>query len=225
MKPVHRDALWFSESILTWFEAHGRELPWRRTEDLYVILISEVLLRRSRSTTVAKVLEDFLARWPDTATLAAADPASVAEVIRPLGLTSRSVQLVALADRLHSAEALPRTAAELRELPGVGRYVAAATLGLPTVDGTSARVYRRFYGLIDHRPDKTVDDELWSHVIVNAPEDASRSRKLNWAVLDLAAQVCLPSRPTCSTCPLRARCFIANSSLRPSDSDHQKDHT
>jgi len=74
------------------------------------------------------------------------------------------------------------------------------------VDGTSARVYRRFYGLTDHRPHKTVDDELWSFVTATFPEDSTDAQQLNWAVLDLAAAMCLPERPRCEECPLGSRC-------------------
>lgn len=209
METTHPDADWFAEQLRHWYQEHGRDFPWRQTDDPYVVLVCEVLLRRSRSTTVAKVMDGFLQRWPDPMLLAEAEPNDVAAVIRPLGLTSRSVQLVAMARELRNLPGFPASVHELTELTGVGRYAATAALGLPTVDGTSARVYRRFYGLTDHRPHKTVDDQLWTFVTSNFPHDRTDSRHLNWAVLDLAAATCLPGKPRCSVCPLVRRCFSA----------------
>ncbi len=206
METTNPDGKWFAHQLLDWYGEHGRDFPWRRTDDRYVVLVCEVLLRRSRSRTVAKTMDTFLQYWPDAAALADAEPEEVAAVIRPLGLTSRSVQLVAMARELRDRPGFPTSVHELTELTGVGQYAATATLGLPTVDGTSARVYRRFYGLTDHRPHKTVDDELWTFVRTTFPEARAHSRHLNWAVLDLAATTCLPERPRCDACPLARRC-------------------
>ena len=210
METNHPDSTWFAQQLLDWYREHGRDFPWRRTDDPYVVLVCEVLLRRSRSTTVAMVMERFLQAWPHAAALADAEPEEVSAVIRPLGLTSRSVQLVSMARELRDWPSFPTSVHELTELAGVGRYAATATLGLPTVDGTSARVYRRFYGLTDHRPHKTVDDELWILVTNTFPEDPTDAQQLNWAVLDLAAATCLPERPRCEACPLRSRCAKSN---------------
>ena len=101
----------------------------------------------------------------------------------------------------------------LEALPGVGRYAANATLVVafqkraPVVDGVSARVYRRYLGLPSDLP-ATSDRSLWEEVARATPRDASR--EWNWAVLDLAAEVCLPANPRCRVCPLAARCaFVA----------------
>jgi A/G-specific adenine glycosylase len=196
----------FADRLLAWFEANGRDLPWRGSEDPYHVLICEVLLRRSRGTTVARVTDEFFRRWPTPAALSGAEVDDVAAVIRPLGLVSRARQLVALGHELVELQAFPESVAALCELPGVGRYVAAATLGAPAVDGTSARVYRRYFGQLDSEQHKTVDEELWNLVHRVLPADAVTVRRLNWAVLDLAATVCSPGRPRCSVCPLSASC-------------------
>jgi A/G-specific adenine glycosylase len=134
----------------------------------------------------------------DPAARSGAEVDDVAVVIRPLGLISHARQL-----GLHT---FPETVEALCELPGVGRYAAAATLGAPAVDGTSARVYRRYFGQLDAEQHKTVDEELWNLVHRVLPADAPTVRRLNWAVLDLAATVCSPGRPRCSACPLSASC-------------------
>ena len=97
-------------------------------------------------------------------------------------------------------------------LPGVGRYAASATLVVafgkraPVVDGVSARVYRRYLGLPSDLP-ATSDPSLWEEVATATPPNASK--EWNWAVLDLAAEICLPAKPRCGACPLVARCVFA----------------
>ena len=201
----------FTSQLLAWFEEHGRDFLWRQTDDPFRILICEVLLRRSRSATVAKVAERFFKRWPTPAALADAELEDVTDVIRPLGLTKRAGQLIDLGRTLREASRFPDSINLLTELPGVGRYSAAATLGEPTVDGTSARVYRRFFGWLDAPEHKTVDDDLWERVSDVLSDHAAASRRLNWAVLDLASTHCSPARPTCSRCPISATCVRYNS--------------
>jgi A/G-specific adenine glycosylase len=97
----------------------------------------------------------------------------------------------------------------LLALPGVGRYAAGATLAVAfhkrsaVVDGVTARVYRRYFGLAADLPPVS-DPELWSLVTEVTPRRSIK--EWNWAVLDLAATVCLPKVPRCSTCPLQADC-------------------
>jgi A/G-specific adenine glycosylase len=209
MTPATTDPDHFTSQLLAWYADNGREFPWRQTDNRYRILICEVLLRRSRSTTVAKVAGPFFERWPSAAELADADVGEVVDVIRPLGLTSRAGQLVQLAQALRDRADFPSSVAELVSLPGVGRYAATATLGEPTVDATSARVYRRYLGQLDAPAHKTVDDTLWqmAGTVLSVRSDAIRI--LNWAVLDLAASTCLPVNPRCETCPVAAACCWA----------------
>ena len=209
------DPEFFTSQLLAWFEEHGRDFPWRQTDDPYRILICEVLLRRSRSTTVAKVTERFFDRWPTPAALGDAEVTEVADVIRPLGLTKRATQLVELGQALDEASRFPGSVEELTELPGVGRYAAASTLGEPTVDGTSARVYRRYFGWLDATEHKTVDEDLWQLTTTVLHPDADAIRDINWAVLDLAADVCRPVHPRCDACPLASGCEWAIAAGRP----------
>lgn len=98
------------------------------------------------------------------------------------------------------------------ELPGVGRYAANAAAAVafgrrsPTVDGVSARVYRRYFGLAEGRP-AIGDRDLWDLVERATPDRGART--WNWAVLDLAAAICLPRNPRCEACPLRDGCVAA----------------
>jgi A/G-specific adenine glycosylase len=175
-------------------------------------LVAEALLQRSRGKTVAKVYEELFRRWPDALALSRARESSIASVIRPLGLLRRAGTLRAMAREVVRLGGVPSDLDPLVALPGVGRYAANATLVVaygkpaPVVDGVSARVYRRYLGLPSNLP-PTSDPFLWEEVAMATPPKAPR--EWNWAVLDLAAEVCLPANPRCSGCPLVARCAFA----------------
>ncbi|MEA2451528.1 MAG: A/G-specific adenine glycosylase [Actinomycetota bacterium] len=204
----------FVRKLLRWGRANQRDFPWRHERDPFRVLVAEVLLQRSRGVTVAKVYEQLFGRWPDAAALAAADVEAIRDVIRPLGLTRRAEQLQKLASQVVGLGGVPRSAEDMLRFSGVGRYAASATASAvfqqrqPTVDGTSARVYRRYFGLHGDR-DAQVDDEVWELVAAAMPSVGTR--EWNWAVLDLAAQICLPKVPRCPECPLQTDCFVGRS--------------
>jgi A/G-specific adenine glycosylase len=201
-----------TRELLKWWELHGRSFPWRETDDPWRMLVAEVLLQRSRGKTVAKVYEALFLRWPDASSLSRARESSIAAVIRPLGLVRRAATLKAMARNVVELGGVPASVEGLLALPGVGRYAANATLTVafgkraPLVDGVTARVYRRYLGLPGNLP-ATSDEKLWEAVAAVTPR--ARIREWNWAVLDLAAEVCLPVRPRCEACPLAGRCVFA----------------
>ena len=172
-------------------------------------------MQRSRGVTVARIYERLFSRWPDAEHLARARVDSIVSVIRPVGLTSRAGKLRDLARDVVERGKVPDSLEGLLALPGVGRYAAGATLSVAfnkhtaVVDGVTARVYRRYFGLAGDLP-AVSDQELWSLVTDVTPKRSVR--EWNWAVLDLAATVCLPKVPRCSTCPLQANCAWAMAS-------------
>jgi A/G-specific adenine glycosylase len=212
---THRSAVPFRSALTRWREVHHRPFPWRETSDPFRILVAEVLLQRSRGNTVATVYEELFHRWPDVVVLSRARVTSIGSVIRPLGLTKRATTLKALAQEITRLGAVPDTLDGLLALPGVGRYAANATLAVAfgaraaVVDGVSARVYRRYFGLDGDGPASN-DEELWALVEEVTPHE--HVREWNWAVLDLAATVCLPKVPRCSECPLSADCAWSRAS-------------
>jgi A/G-specific adenine glycosylase len=182
------------------------------------VLVAEVLLQRSRGTTVASVYERLFARWPDAAALSRAQESSIAAVIRPLGLVRRAKSLREMSKEVVRHGGVPSTVDDLLGLPGVGPYAANATAAVAfgasvhVVDGVTARVYRRYFGLGGSPPPST-DRPLWAVVEEATPSRAVR--EWNWAVLDLAAAVCLPRVPRCERCPLRAHCAWSRASVDP----------
>jgi A/G-specific adenine glycosylase len=169
-------------ALLAWFAENGRALPWRRTNDPYAILVSEVMLQQTQVERVVPRYEAWLERWPTAAALAAASPADVIRAWQGLGYNRRALNLHRAASRI-AAEGWPQ---DLTALPGIGRYTAAAigcfALGrdvLP-VDTNVARVRER----------------------TGFEFDADCAQ----ALMDLGATVCLARIPRCGVCPLAARC-------------------
>lgn len=213
--PTDRRAA-FHRRLRAWGRKNRRSFPWRAETDPFRILIAEMLLQRSRSRTVAGVYETLFDRWPTPASLSRASEDAVRDVIRPLGLTSRAALIPALAKRVDDLGGVPEDPATLEELPGIGPYAANATAAVafgqpaPVVDGVTARVYRRYFGLAEAGAPQT-DRSLWSLVREVTPRRAAR--EWNWAVLDLAASICLPKRPRCASCPLAPECDFARGSF------------
>lgn len=199
----------FVRPLVRWGRANRRSFPWREIDDPFQILVAEVLLQRSRGTTVARVFTELVERWPTPEALSRARIGSIRRLIRPLGLLRRAETLKALATAIAARGRVPSSVEGLMALPGVGRYAASATAAVAfraraaTVDGVTARVYRRFFGLDETLPASS-DRTLWSVVQEVTPRRGLR--EWNWAVLDLAATICLPARPRCSECPLEAGC-------------------
>ncbi len=214
IRDVTTDPATLRRSLLAWGREHRRSFPWRETEDPFRILVAEVLLQRSRGVTVATVHTELFRRWPDAEALARARVTSIGSVIRPLGLNKRATTLRAMAAQVAAAGRVPTTPEGLLALPGVGRYAANATLAIafgtraPVVDGVTARVYRRAFGLPDDIP-ASEDQALWT--LVDEVTPRTDVRAWNWAVLDLAAMVCVPKVPRCDACPLERICAFAAS--------------
>jgi len=213
---MRSDPKHFRTELGRWGRSHGRSFPWREARDPFRVLVAEVLLQRSRGRTVAIVYERLFERWPSANELARARADSIAALIRPLGLVRRAGTLRSLAREVTELGGVPRTLQGLLELPGVGPYAANATLAVgfghrvAVVDGVTARVYRRYFGLEGSAPAST-DPDLWNLVRKVMPRQ--NVREWNWAVLDLAAAICLPKIPRCDRCPLRARCAWSQDAL------------
>ena len=168
--------------LLAWFDAHGRDLPWRRTRDPYAILVSEVMLQQTQVDRVVPRYLDWLARWPTVDALASASPAEVIRSWQGLGYNRRGLNLHRAARQI-VRDGWPE---DLTELPGVGPYTAAAVgsfaLGRPVlpVDTNVRRIQERT-----------------KHTF---------SPAAGQALMDLGATVCLARIPRCGACPLAAAC-------------------
>jgi A/G-specific adenine glycosylase len=196
----------FRTRLLSWYDEHGRELPWRESQDPYRVWLSEIMLQQTRVAAVIAHYHEFLRRFPTVEKLARAREASVLAAWSGLGYYRRARMLHAAAKvvTLERGGKFPETAEELRELPGVGRYTAAAiasiAFGEPAavVDGNVERVLQRFAGR------ELAGEEFWQ--AAGALLDRARPGDFNQAMMELGATVCTPRTPTCMTCPVVELC-------------------
>jgi len=198
--------------LLRWYDANGRNLPWRNTRDPYAIWISEAMLQQTRVETVIPYWERFLETWPDVQSLAAADLDDVYALWTGLGYYSRARNLKTAAETIvadHDGR-LPDHAEGLRELKGIGRYTAGAVASIafdreePLVDGNVVRVFTRLLGIREDSSDKAVVERLWEVAgeLVRGP----RPGDLNQALMELGAILCTPRNPRCLACPVSRHC-------------------
>lgn len=203
--------------LLAWYDGGHRDLPWRRTRDPYRIWVSEIMLQQTRVAAVLEHYREFFRRFPDVSALAHAKPAAVLAAWSGLGYYRRARALHEAARLLLSERSgvLPRTAQEWRELPGIGRYTAAAiasiAFGEPVavVDGNVERVLTRLFAWRELRPARAWEA---AEVLLSG----ERPGDFNQAIMELGATVCLPARPRCAECPWKQHCATARrASLRP----------
>ena len=126
LRGLHQNA--FQRRLLAWYDEHARELPWRESRDPYCVWLSEIMLQQTRVAAVISHYHEFLRRFPTVAKLAAAREASVLAAWSGLGYYRRARMLHVAAKIVvrELAEKLPATAEGLQQLPGIGRYTAAA---------------------------------------------------------------------------------------------------
>ena len=198
--------------LLAWYRASHRDLPWRRTGDIYAVWVSEVMLQQTRVETAIPYYQRFLARFPTVESLAAAPLQDVLKLWEGLGYYSRARNFHRAAQQVmmdHGGQ-VPTDSEAFRALPGVGDYIAAAVLSiaagrpLPVVDGNVLRVWARFRGIGEEvraaGTMRRIREELQAGIPAEAPGD------FNQALMELGATVCTPSSPRCPACPLAGAC-------------------
>ena len=203
----------WTNQLLRWYAVNRREMPWRGHADPYAVWVSEIMLQQTRVEAVRPYFSRFLARFPNAQTLAAAPLPDLLKCWEGLGYYSRARNLQAAAREIATVHngRLPRTAAALATLPGIGPYTAAAIASIcfgehvPVVDGNVARVFSRYLGWRDNFRKLPARQKLadWLQpqmAKVACPGD------FNQAMMELGALVCLPRAPACPQCPLAATC-------------------
>lgn len=198
-------------ALLNWYEEHKRDLPWRRSRDPYAIWVSEIMLQQTRVETVLPYYGKFLNRFPSLESLARAEVEEVLGVWSGLGYYRRARLLHQAAQRLSAdRNQLPRKVKELRDLPGIGAYTAAAIgsiafgLAEPAIDGNVERVISRYLG-IDVDPKRGEARQLVRQSATDLL-DEQRPGDSNQALMELGATLCGPRNPQCLPCPLGPDC-------------------
>ena len=206
----------FRRALLAWYEVHGRDLPWRNTDDPYHILVSEIMLQQTQVDRVLPKYHEWLEKYPSLDALADASETDVTSMWRPLGYNIRPRRLHAIAREAVARYdgQLPSDAETLLSFKGIGAYTAGAVLSFafgrraPILDTNVARVlFRVFVGRGDVRAHRT-RKHLWAVSEVLVPR--KRVFDFNQALMDLGAMVCVARKPRCLVCPMTTFCRTYN---------------
>jgi A/G-specific adenine glycosylase len=207
---VRVDAL--RRSLLDWYLASHRDLPWRRTRDPWAIWVSEVMLQQTRVEVVRDAYPRFLMRFPDPARLALASDDELLAAWAGLGYYRRARLLregARVVARDHQGR-VPSEPAAFAALPGIGAYTAGAVLSiafdlpLPALDGNVERVLTRLLHETGNPRTATVRRRLRTSLEQLIPERDAGT--FNQALMELGAMVCKPASPRCDLCPVRGHC-------------------
>jgi A/G-specific adenine glycosylase len=211
-----------TRKLLSWFDKHQRELPWRQDRDPYRIWVSEIMLQQTQVATVIPYFERFLAAFPTLAALAAADEQSVLQLWQGLGYYRRARDLLRAARLLvaNHGGAIPNDPTMAATLPGFGRYTCNAVLSqafdrrLPILEANSQRVLSRLFGRTADPRGGEARRWLWQAAEELLP--TKRVGEFNQGLMELGALVCTPAAPRCADCPLAADCVARKLGLQES---------
>ncbi|MGF1663876.1 MAG: A/G-specific adenine glycosylase [Kineosporiaceae bacterium] len=202
------------DEVLAWYRRAARDFPWRAPDRTpWGVLVCEVMSQQTPAPRIVEPWRRWTARWPEPAALAADPPGEAVRMWGRLGYPRRALRLHAAAGTVterHSGR-VPASVAELRALPGVGDYTAAATAAfghgvrVAVLDVNVRRVLARTAGEADPGPAAPVRRER-DRAESLLPADPATAARWNAAVMELGALVCTARRPSCRTCPLRSRC-------------------
>jgi A/G-specific adenine glycosylase len=206
LSPFH-----FSDTLLTWFDSHGRKnLPWQQEKSPYRVWLSEIMLQQTQVTTVIPYFEAFNARFPTVEALAAAPLDDVLQHWAGLGYYARARNLHNAAQEIVKRGKFPDTLPELLELSGIGKSTAGAILSIafqkshPILDGNVKRVLTRFYAISGWTGSREVEAKLWELSEKITPQ--KRCADYTQAIMDLGATLCTRSKPRCHECPMSQNC-------------------
>jgi A/G-specific adenine glycosylase len=202
----------FRRQLLAWYRTHGRDLPWRKTDDPYHILVSEMMLQQTQVDRVLPKYSEWLEKYPSLQALAAASESDVSATWRPLGYNIRPQRLHTIARE--SVERyggrLPSDEATLLSFKGIGAYTAGAIRSFAfgqraaILDTNVARVlFRIFVGRGDQKAHAT-RKHLWTMSEALVPR--KHIFDFNQALMDLGALVCVARKPKCLICPMTKMC-------------------
>lgn len=202
-----------SPALLDWYDRQARTFPWRSPPgtpppDPYRVWLSEVMLQQTTTAHAAPYFQKFTARWPTVAALAAASEDDVMAEWAGLGYYSRARNLIACARAVAERGGFPDTEDELRGLPGLGAYTAAAVAAIAfgrravVVDANVERVVARLFAIDEPLPGARKAIRAAAETIT----PATRAGDFAQAMMDLGATICTPRDPKCLLCPVASEC-------------------
>ena len=202
----------FRASLLNWYHPHCRNLPWRQSKDPYAIWISEVMLQQTQVKTVIAYYETFINRFPNLKILAESDLQEVLKVWEGLGYYARARNLHRTAIEISRRYdgIIPNDWPQIRSLPGIGEYIAAAVLSIAfdqpfaVVDGNVKRVLARIFKM------PQIINKSAFHKVFQTKADTLIDKRqpgtFNQAMMELGALICTPRHPDCHRCPVSLDC-------------------
>ena len=219
MMESHKRAI-LQQSLLKWYNAHQRDLPWRNATDPYPVWISEVMLQQTQVQTVIPYYLKFLDRFPNVAALAQADTDALLRLWAGLGYYSRARNLQKAARIIvsHFGGRFPQNYQDVLALPGIGRYTAAAIVSIAfgqpyaVLDGNVSRVLARLFRISGDLKSSAVQGRLWEAAQELLP--VTRPGDFNQAVMELGATLCSPRQPRCLLCPWTRHCLARQEGLQ-----------
>lgn len=199
-------------AVLRWYDRNGRTLPWRGETDPYRVWISEIMLQQTTVATVRGYYERFLERFPDIASLAAADESDVLRLWQGLGYYRRARNLWQAARVIVEEHegVFPSSAEAIQRLPGLGQYTAAAIASFAfgeragILEANTIRLWTRVCGADGDPTRSPLKKELWDLAKNVLPD--RRAGDFNQALMDIGADLCRPREPLCLACPFRDYC-------------------
>lgn len=200
----------FNVQLEKWYEAFGRDLPWRRTRNPYLIMLSEFILQQTQIVQGRNYYLRFAERLPTVESLAEASEEEVLRLWQGLGYYSRARHLHAAAKQIAEAGHFPQDYGFVRALPGIGDYTAAAIMSFAfdephaVLDGNVQRVLSRHFGISE--PIDTTQGKKLLRALADEMLDRQHPALYNQAIMDFGALQCKPSAPLCDTCPLADTC-------------------
>ncbi|RTZ45785.1 A/G-specific adenine glycosylase [Candidimonas sp. SYP-B2681] len=215
----------FASRIVNWQKDHGRHhLPWQGTHDPYKIWLSEIMLQQTQVATVMGYYERFLSRFPDIASLAAAEQDEVMPYWAGLGYYARARNLHRCARQLVAEweGAFPTSSEQIATLPGIGRSTAAAIAAFsygersPIMDGNVKRVFTRYFGIYGISSQRLTEQVLWQTAgdALAAADSSLDMAAYTQGLMDLGSDCCTRTRPDCARCPLQESCYAHEHSVQ-----------
>jgi A/G-specific adenine glycosylase len=211
-RPPHADPSAVYRRLKRWFDRHARRMPWRGLTDPYRIWVSEIMLVQTTAVVAIKRYPRFLKRFPTLKSLADAPLDAVMKEWEGLGYYHRARYLhqAARIIRTEHRGRFPQTYDEIRALPGVGDYVAAAVANfsfaarVPAIDANVARVMARFSAVAGDVRSSRVRSQAYRQLtqLMTVGSGALWTDGL----IELGAVVCAPRKPNCEGCPLKGDC-------------------
>jgi A/G-specific adenine glycosylase len=217
-------------SLLSWFFANARDLPWRRTREPYAVWVSEIMLQQTQVKTVIPYYERWMHELPDINALAKAPSEKIHKLWEGLGYYTRvrNMQKAALCIVEKHGGNFPKNFDDVLALPGIGRYTTGAICSIafnqptPILDGNVIRVLTRVFGIRENAREKETNARLWNlaeqlvseaHSMADSHSGNGNCSALNQSLMELGALVCSPRQPKCNECLLTKICVARRDGL------------